>query len=98
MSEINRFSEYSEEKFLTGTKIKFEKLFGKEIIVLGAYFRPSKFNQNPAVKIQLEMDGETYISWSQSAHIIRQAREAADKDKFPFYATPRDQDGSHTFS
>lgn len=98
MPEINRFSSYSKKQLLIGTPIEFKTIFGNEIIVKDAYIGPSKFYKGDAVKLLFEMNGVLYTSWSQSAYIMEQVVEAMENDKFPFYATPINDRGKHTFT
>lgn len=95
---MNRFSDFSGEKFLTGQKAKIEDFFGSEIIVHGAHFCDSKHNGKPAAKIQFEKNGTTYVAWTQSVPMPRQLQDAARKNMLPFLTTPMKENDHYTFT
>ncbi|MDD3535360.1 MAG: hypothetical protein PHC50_04355 [Candidatus Cloacimonetes bacterium] len=95
---MNKFNDFSDEKFLTGQNIKFEDVFGAEIIVQGVHFGDSKHNGKPAAKIQFIKDGITYISWTQSAPMLRQLHDAVRKNMLPFSTTPTKENAYYTFT
>lgn len=98
MSNINRFSEFSDEKTpLEGDKIKIDDVLNQEVIVNDFTVHNSKFEgKGRYTKVQIKLDGITKVIFTGSEVIANQCEKY--KQKIPFIATIKKLNKYYTFT
>lgn len=94
---LARFSDFAEEKPMTGAKISVNEIIGKEITVKG--FRvadSSKRSGTKCLTLHIDLDGEERVVFTGSSVLLEQSEKY--KDHLPFLATIKRVDSFLTFS
>lgn len=99
---MQRFSDFSkEDDILDGKKVKIEKIFGREIIVLKYRIMSSRCVKNKmCLQLQFQLadtdSDKKYILFSNSEVLISQMKKYADK--LPFITIIKKTNNYYTFS
>ena len=94
---MEKFSDFADERPLTGDKISINDLIGKEIVVKG--YRLSDSNKRPGTKcltLHVDVDGEERVAFTGSAVLIEQIEKY--KEHIPFQTTIKKANAFLTFS
>ena len=76
MKNVHRFSDFANDNILDGEKKRLSEILNQEIIVT------SKKNSGECLKLQYEIDGKKYVTFTGSVVLIKQCKE--NKDQMPF--------------
>lgn len=82
MGEIHRFSDFAKDEVLDGEKKRLSEILNQEIVVTGFNVTPSKKNSGECLKLQYEIGGNKYVTFTGSIVLIKQCKE--NKDQMPF--------------
>lgn len=94
---MKKFSDFSKEHGLEGSKLQISDVFGKEITVLGYRVMDSKIVKNkPCLQLQFSLDGEKHVLFSTSGVLLKQMEQYAEH--VPFTATIKKIGNYHTFT
>lgn len=87
MSELKRFSEFSEEpKLLDGEKLKLDNILGKEVTIINYRVGKSKFHSDQSyLTIQISVEDITYIVFTGS--LVLENQLIKYNSQLPFIAT-----------
>ena len=80
----------------TGDKISMKKIMNKKILVHKVKIEPSNYGGN-RITMQLELNTEMRIAWSNSKFLIKQAEQMTE-DSFPFYTTIIEDNDCYKFT
>lgn len=95
---MNKFSDFAEnEHGLDGDKLTMGDILNKEIIVKDFRVMPSKcVRDKDCLQLQFELEGKTYIVFSNSVVLIKQITKYSDK--LPFISTIKKVGSYYTFT
>lgn len=82
MKNVHRFSDFANDNILDGEKKRLSEILNQEIIVTSFNVTPSKKNSGECLKLQYEIGGKKYVTFTGSVVLIKQCKE--NKDQMPF--------------
>lgn len=93
-----KFSDFAENEYgLDGDKMQIGDILNKEIIVKAFRIMPSKcVRDKDCLQLQFELEGKTYIIFSNSSVLMKQMNKY--QDKLPFIATIKKVGSYYTFT
>lgn len=84
---MHRFKDFAKKKVLVGDKLKIDEILNQEIIINDFSITKSKVNSGQCLKMQFELNGKNYITFTGSVVLMEELNEY--KDELPFVAIIR---------